>query len=202
MSSTTLHDLRHSVIGQWHSRLAGNTSSRRNHWRTKTVYFRSVTELLAETPRTPTWHKIVATARPHGCRSTFYEVAGAHARHRMIDALIGDGRPDSYQIALRYLRTDPVEQLIDEAKIWSYWPFRQQLLTRLPPDRPGPVMEEALVHSVRAWERQHESLAAALEHSPPACAVEDLTIIHHGLLAATRAADRLSIMLDHATDAR
>jgi hypothetical protein len=197
MSTTTIQDLRHTVTGRWHERLAGNKSPRRNHWQTKTIYFRSVAELLAIRPGTPlSWKNIVAAARPRGSRSTFYEVAGAHARHRMIDDLINDGRPDSIQLALRYLRTDPVEQLIDEAKVWSYWPYRQHLLTRvLTPEMTPEIMEDGLTRSVRAWARRNEPLANAVDHSPPACAVEDLIVLRSGLLAATRAVGRLSDVL-------
>jgi len=201
MSSTIIEDLHTTVIGKWHVRLADNKSARRNHWQTKIVYFRSAAELLTACPgQSPTWKTVVAAARPRGCRSTFYEVAGAHARHRMIDDLIDDGRPDSIQIALRYLRTDPVEQLIDETKVWSYWPYRQRLITRiLTAEMAQAQMEDALTRSLTVWARRNESLAAALDHSPPACAVEDLTVLCRGRLAAIRAANQLSDVLRLAT---
>jgi hypothetical protein len=201
MSPTIIEDLRTTVIGKWHTRLADNKSPRRNHWQTKIVYFRSAAELLSARPGQPlTWKSIVAAARPRGCRSTFYEVAGAHARHRMIDDLIGDGEPDSIQIALRYLRADPVEQLIDETKVWSYWPYRQHLLSRiLTPGMSHDKMADALTRSLTIWARHNEFLAAALNYSPPACAVEDLTVLCHGRLAAIRAASQLSDVLRQAT---
>jgi hypothetical protein len=194
MSSPTIEDLRHTVIGKWHRRLADNKSQRRNHWQTKTVYYQAASELLNADPGRPlTWKSVVATARPRGCRSTFYEVAGAHARHRMIDDLIADGRPDSVQIALRYLRVDPVEQLIDEAKVWSFWPYRQRLLSDgLADGMTNDRMAETLTRDVIAWASRNGTLAAALGHTPPACAVEDLTVLHQGRLAATRAANRLT----------
>ncbi|WP_067501989.1 hypothetical protein [Actinoplanes sp. TFC3] len=196
-------DLRHTVTGDWHARLAGNRSPRRNHWHTKTIYFRAATELLNRPNAPLTWKNIVAAARPHGCRSTFYEVAGSHARHRMVDDLIADGRPDSIQLALRYLRTDPVEQLIDETKVWSYWPHRQHLLTRVLTAEFSPAeAAAALTESVAAWGRRNVTLAAAVGHTPPACAVEDLTVLHQGRLAAVRAAAQLTDALRHATGAR
>ncbi len=197
MSSMITMDLQHTVIGDWHARLSANRSPRRNHWHTKIVYFQAVTELLAARPGTPlTWKSVVAAARPHGCRSTFYEVAGAHARHRMVDDLIAAGTPDAIQLALRYLRTDPVEQLIDETKVWSYWPYRTRLLDRLASTDLTPTEQEhELVESLHTWSRRHEALAAAVNHSPPACAVEDLTVLHQGRLAAMRAAGKLSEVL-------
>ena len=201
MSSTIIQDLHGTVIAEWYARLADNKNPRRNHWQTKTVYFRSAAELLAAHPGQPlTWKSVVAAARPKGNRSTFYEVAGAHARHRMLDDLIGDGRPDSVQIALRYLRNDPVEQLIDETKVWSYWPYRQHLLSRVFTTTMTPAqLEEALTQAVSAWARRNEALAAALSHAPPACAVEDLTVLCRGRLAAIRAASRLCDVIRQAT---
>ncbi|GAA2588788.1 hypothetical protein GCM10010435_79070 [Winogradskya consettensis] len=232
MSSMIMQGLRHTVTGDWHTRLSGNTSPRRNHWQTKVTYFRAADELLAALPATPlSWKSIVAAARPYGCRSTFYEVAGSHARHRMVDDLIADGRPDSVQLAWCYLRTDPVEQLLDETKVWSYWPYRQQLLARLQSPSPSQSpsrslsqsqsqsrslsmspslslslspsltpeqMAAALTESVLAWARQNEALAASVNHSPPACAVEDLTVIHQGRLAAVRAGAQLCDVLSSA----
>jgi len=203
MSPTIIEDLHRTVIGRWHTRLADNPSARRNHWQTKVVYFRAATELLSAHPGQPlTWKSVVGAARPRGCRSTFYEVAGAHARHRMVDDLIGDGRSDSIQIALRYLRADPVEQLIDETKVWSFWPYRQELLSRvLVAGMSQDQMQDALAGALTVWARANSALAAALGHSPPACAVEDLTVLCHGRLGAANAAGRLADVLRHAETA-
>jgi hypothetical protein len=199
--STTIEDLRYTVIGKWHRRLADNKSPRRNHWQTKVVYYQAAAELLAARPGHPlTWKSVVGAARPRGCRSTFYEVAGAHARHRMVDDLIADGRADVMQIALRYVRTDPVEQLIDETKVWSFWPHRQQLIARQASGettREG--LEAALIDALTAWARQHPALAAAVGYMPPACAVEDLTVLREGQLAGMRSAGRLTDVLRQAT---
>jgi hypothetical protein len=198
--TSTIEDLGHTVIGKWHRRLADNKSPRRNHWRTKIVYYEAATELLTTRPGSAlTWKSVVSAARPRGCRSTFYEVAGAHARHRMVDDLIADGSADSVQIALRYARTDPVEQLIDETKVWSFWPYRQHLLSRrLTTGMTRPQMEHELIEAVTAWARRHPSLASAVGYTPPACAVEDLTVLHDGQLAGLRAAGRLTEVVRHA----
>ena len=229
MSTLITHEFPPTVIGDWYQRLAANKSPRRNHWQTKIVYYRAVTELLASRPGAPlTWKSVVGAARPYGCRSTFYEVAGARARHRMVDDLIADGRVDAIQLALRYLRTDPVEQLIDEAKVWSYWPYRQRLLATLSAAS-APAMagfagapatvgfagapatvalaavpatvtaaEEELIRAVRAWAGRNQALAAATGYSPPACAVEDLTQLHQGRIAALRACSLLSDVIRQA----
>jgi hypothetical protein len=200
MSSTIIEDLHKTVIAGWHSRLTRNESPRRNHWQTKIVYFRSAANLLAAQPAGKlTWKTVVDGARPHGRRSTFYEVAGGRARHRMIDDLIGDGSSDSLQLALCYLRADPVEQLIDETKVWSFWPYRQRLLTTGLHDGLTPrQMEDELRGVVTRWARDNAGLATAIGLSPPACAVEDLVLLHRGRLAAAWAAVRLTEVLKRA----
>ena len=197
MSTELTEDLRHTVIASWYTRLARNQSPRRNHWQTKIIYYRAVTELLTTRPaHTLTWKTIVGAVRPRGCRSTFYEVAGPHARHGMVAALIAYGTVGSIEIALRYQRSDPVEQLIDETKVWSYWSYRQQWVDRAagPDLKPEPV-PAALRQTLAAWAGVHPTLAAANAHRPPACAVEDLTVVHRGRLAATRAESRLTELL-------
>jgi hypothetical protein len=193
IAPTALTDLEDTVVGGWLRRLAGKTSPRRNHWQTKLIYYRAATSLLEAEPHPVlTWKSVVAAAGPRGCRSTFYEVAGGHARHRMVDDLIGDGRSDSIQIALRYLRADPVEQLIDEAKVWSFWPYRQRLTRELGAGLTHDEVCGELTAAVADWARRHERLARAVGDTPPACAVEDLTVLHQGRLSGTQAANRLT----------
>jgi hypothetical protein len=181
--------LNDTVVARWHDRLAGRAAPRRNHWKTKEVYFRSVARLISACPDQPlTWRTVVAGATPYGSRSTFYEVAGPHARHRMIDDLIRDGGLDAMQLALQYRRSAVVDQLVDEAKVWSYWPYRQRLLTELPASTTAEAMTTRLARALLAWAGGHAHLAAALDHSPPACAVEDMVVIADSRLTAVRAA--------------
>ena len=189
---TASERFQHTVVAGWMRRLSENTSPRRNHWHTKLIYYRAAADVLASPPRAPlNWRSIVDAAGARGCRSTFYEVAGAHARHRMVDELINDGSSDSIQIALRYLRSDPVEQLIDETKVWSFWAYRQRLIPTLAL-LPADEAEAELGRGLAAWASRNPALAQAVEHTPPACAVEDLTVLHKGLLSGTQAAQRLT----------
>jgi hypothetical protein len=192
MSTRITEDLGRTTIAGWYTRLADNPSPRRNHWQTKIIYYRAVAELLAASPGRPlTWKTIVGAARPRGCRSTFYEVAGPHARHGMVGELIADGSARSIEIAWRYQRPDPVEQLIDETKVWSFWPHRQPFVAAAT----GP---DELRAALLAWARANPALAAANTFRPPACAVEDLTVLHGGRLAASRAETRLTEVLRQA----
>ncbi|MEV0895634.1 hypothetical protein [Actinoplanes sp. NPDC049802] len=189
----TVAELDGTVVGGWVRRLAGNTAPRRNHWHTRQIYYRAAEALLdAGPPAELTWKSIVAQAGPRGSRSTFYEVAGSHARHRMVDDLIGDGRPGAIEIALRYLRTDPVQQLLDETKVWSFWACRQDATRQLSDLMPVGEMERVLAAAVAGWARRHPALARAAGCTPPACAVEDLTVLHRGRLSGTEALARLT----------
>jgi hypothetical protein len=199
MSTEISEDLARAAIAGWYGRLAGNPCTQRNHWQTKTMYYRAVAELLAARPDRPlTWKTIVGAARPRGCRSTFYEVAGQHARHGMVGDLIADGSLRSYEIAMRYGQPGPVEQLVDETKVWSFWPYRQRFVELIigRGESPEPVPGE-LRDALLAWARSNPALAAANAYRPPACAVEDLTLLHGGRLAATRAESRLTEALRH-----
>jgi hypothetical protein len=199
MSPTISTRLNDTVVARWHARLAGRAALRRNHWKTKELYFRSVAQLIATCPDQPlTWRTVVAGATPHGRRSTFYEVAGPHARHRMIDDLIRDGRLDSMLLALQYRRSAVVDQLVDEAKVWSYWPYRQLFLADLPASTTVEAMTSRLTQSLLAWACGHARMAAALDHSPPACAVEDMVVIADRRLTAVRAASSLRDLMRRA----
>jgi hypothetical protein len=192
MSPTISTRLNDTVVARWHDRLAGRAAPRRNHWKTKEVYFRSVAKLISTWPDEPlTWRSVVAGAMPRGRRSTFYEVAGPHARHRMIDDLIREGGLDAMQLALQYRRSAVVDQLVDETKVWSYWPYRQRFLAGLPASTTAEAMTTRLAQSLLAWASGHTHMAAALDHSPPACAVEDMVVIADSRLTAVRAATRL-----------
>lgn len=184
----TIREFDHTVVARWMGRLSSNTSPRRNHWHTKLIYYRAAVRLLDSTPRPPlTWRNVVKAAGERGCRSTFYEVAGSHARHSMVTELISDGSTDSCQIALYYWRSDPVEKLIDEAKVWSFWPYRRRLVRKLTDDTSPAAAETELTAELVTWARRNPALARAVGHNPPACAVEDLTVIHRGLVSGTHA---------------
>lgn len=192
----TFQEFGPTVVARWVERLSSRTSSRRNHWQTKLVYYRAAVRLLETVPAPkPTWRNILKAADGRGCRSTFYEVAGSRARHSMVDELISDGSTDSIQIALRYLRSDPVEQLIDETKVWSFWPYRQGLTRRLAAATGPEAAEQELAAALLTWAGRNQALAAAVGHAPPACAVEDLSLIHGGRVSGTQAEYRLRELL-------
>jgi hypothetical protein len=186
-------DLNDTVSATWRRRLAGPDGTR-VHWRTKTHYYRAAARLLRDRPTQPLgWRDIVGAVRPRGSRSTFYEVTGPGSKHALMDEFEATGQADSLQIALFFRRENAVEQLIDETKVWSYWPFREGWVSAChsEPDITVARATDALVVVLSAWARREPELAAALDHGPPACAVEDLTRLHRGQLPALRASATL-----------
>jgi hypothetical protein len=132
-----------------------------------------------------TWRAVVAAVRPRGSSSTFYEVAGPHARNALIDAYRQASDPDALQIAFNYRRGSAIERLIDEAKVWSFWECRE--LYRHWRYQVARARVDALVRAIAMWASDNPSLAAALHYGPPVCAVEDLVALHQGGLAPLRA---------------
>jgi hypothetical protein len=220
----TPSDLDNTVTARWRERLIGIRADEKSHWRTKTAYYVAVSSLIAarwpaptetlhrglphpdgeaRTAKPITWQTIVAAVRPHGSRSTFYDVAGPHAKHPLITALRDAGTAESSQLAFCYQRGSAVEQLIDETKVWSYWPYRQGWLDqcRRTPELAGVAAVEGLVAVVAEWARRNPGLAHALRAAPPLCAVEDLVLVSRGQLAVQRAVRSLSEAIPRAAAA-
>jgi hypothetical protein len=176
--------LAETVAAAWRRRFERSGYGLRKHWRTRTTYYAATDRLAAARPGvTPSWRAIVDEVRPHGSASTFYEVTGRHAKYALHGAYVADASTVSLGIALHYRRSVAVEQLLDEAKVWTYWPYREIWLGHPTPD--------SILATVGAWADDHPGLAAMLDFAPPACAVEDLVVVDGGKLPATRAYDRL-----------
>jgi hypothetical protein len=184
-----------TVSARWRKRLAGVRATERRHWRTKIAYYTAVSRLLAGGVSRPAWFDVIDAVEPKGSRSTFYEVTGAHAKHSLISELLAEDCVDSLQLALYYRRNCAVDQLIDEAKVWTYWPYREFLRTRYERDPATDPVESA----VEAWARSNPGLAAALDCAPPVCAVEDLLILQPGRYAPLHAVTRLTGIIRNAT---
>jgi hypothetical protein len=185
------YDLRTTIAERWRAEVMGSRAEPRSHWKTRVAYYRAVCEALATAQGRPfTWRGVVAAVRPSGSSSTFYEVAGRHAKHALIDVYHRATDADALQIAFNYRRDTAIERLIDEAKVWSFWEYRETYLRRQYLVAQPPA--DALVEAVADWATKDRTLAAALHFAPPVCAVEDLVALHHGGLAALRAQRWLS----------
>ncbi len=204
-SQIAVSSLDETVTAKWYRRLIGSDRDERPHWFTKNAYYRAVDELLADhEPEPLSWRTVVEAVRPRGCRSTFYGVVGPHAKLPLARALMYAETTEAVQIAFCYQRSMVPDQLIDETKVWSFWPYREQLLTRYreAPKLSAPVASEGLIVALGTWASRNTGLAAALDHAPPICAVEDLMVIQRGRLSAIRAVSVLSEVVRRALDGR
>jgi hypothetical protein len=208
---STASILDNSVTARWLRSLTGEKPDEKRHWRTRTSYYRALAGLIDGGEPSLPWHRVVHAVQPKGSRSTFYEVAGSRGRYPLLGALVADGSTESIQVALCYERPGAVQRLIDETKVWDFWPHRASLLARYR-GQPGldgtaavasaaaehgpsrgraeaspPRLAESLVSAVAQWAYRRPSLAEALDHAPPVCAVEDLLLVHRGRLSATGA---------------
>jgi hypothetical protein len=183
--------MRPTIAERWRSEVMGSRAEPRKHWRTKVAYYRAVCEALSTAKGRPfTWRTVVAAVRPRGSGSTFYEVAGPKAKHPLIDAYHHTTDADALQIAFTYRRDCAIDRLIDEAKVWSFWEYREAYLR--PALRTTEPPADALVRALAAWASLNPTLAAALHFAPPVCAVEDYVALHRGALAGLRAQRRLN----------
>jgi hypothetical protein len=188
------YDLNSTIATQWRLRLTARKPKAQMHWRTKTAYYDAVIRLLNRGAGADlTWSSVVAAVSPHGSRSTFYEVTGPASKHSLLAAYASTTRVETLQGALCFKRPSAVAQLIDETKVYSFWHLRSRYL--LSPGRTVEDATEALLATLRHWAQLNPRPAAALDFSPPVCAVEDLVAIHHGLLPALRAFNRLRDIL-------
>jgi len=191
--SSVLEELRDTVAVRWRRELAGTEPLVRRHWTTKTNYYEAVDSLLAaDRGAQLSWQVIVDEVQPRGSRTTFFDVAGRHAKRPLRDDYAQASGPVADLAG--YLQRDTApELLVDETKVWSYWPHRVGWLHQLVDTEQlsRPAVAECLVRVLLDWADRQPHLAVAHEFSPPICAVEDLVVIQQGRLRAARCFDLL-----------
>ena len=182
--SLVQHDLHPTVAARWRAELAGRT-----HGDTKAGYYRAVAALLAAGADAAElgWTDVVAAVEPHGSRTTFFGVAGPHAKKPLVAAYRAAPPGPVRDIAACLWRATAPEMLVEETKVWSYWPHRDGWIDELPPGD-GTAAAECLIRVLLDWATREPRLAAALDHSPPACAIEDLLVLRAGRMPAGEAA--------------
>jgi hypothetical protein len=187
---SVLHELRETVAVRWRRDLAGPEPSVRKHWGTKTNYYRAVDTLLAGGRTDPlSWVEIVAEVQPHGSRTTFFDVAGPHAKRPLLREYEQAERGPVRDLAGCLRRESVPGMLVDETKVWSYWPHRVGWMHELfrADDVTRPAVAECLLRVLFDWAVREPGLAAAVDGAPPICAVEDLVVIREGRLSAAEA---------------
>ncbi|GAA4959650.1 hypothetical protein [Actinoplanes utahensis] len=187
-----VHTLRDTVAGRWRRELAGPEPSVRKHWLTKVSYYWAAERLLAggRTDDQTTWGEIVAEVRPQGTRTTFFAVAGRHAKHPLLRAYQSAPAGPVRDVAACLDHESAAQMLIAESKVWSHWPHRmgwvQELLHTDGLSRTA--VADCLLRVLLDWAGRHPALSAALDHAPPASAVEDLLMIQEHRISAAAAA--------------
>ena len=207
--SFILEELRDTVAVRWRRELAGPEPSARTHWNTKVGYYRAVDSLLAAGSGDPlSWVDVVAEVRPQGSRTTFFAVAGPHAKKPLLRAYQTAPAGPVRDIAEFLDHAKVPEMLVDETKVWSYWPHRVGWMHELheADELSRPAVTECLIRVLLDWAVRERALASALDHAPPVCAVEDLVVIREGRLSAAdaerllRQAIRLRLIRGCSTD--
>jgi len=113
----SFYDLHDTIAARWRAILAGSGGSPRPHWVTKVTHYRAVIDALTSARGGPIgWRDVIAAIGPRGSASTFYDVAGRHAKHRLVDAYRNANDANSLQIALEYHRTAAIDNLVDETR--------------------------------------------------------------------------------------
>lgn len=173
-----------TVTARWRRRLIGAGAEEGRHWRTKVAYYEALCRVLAP-GATPTWSEVTDAVEGGGSRSTFYEVTGKHAKHPLLAQFRLAGSTDGLLLAHLYDRASAVDRLIDEAKAWTFWPYREclPLLCQLDPGIAETTLVKLLLRCVRDWARRNPVIAGALAAAPPVCAVEDLLALRPGQLS-------------------
>ncbi|TDO42134.1 hypothetical protein C8E87_5898 [Paractinoplanes brasiliensis] len=196
-----LRELGETVAVRWRR----DAASAQTHWATKVKYYRAVQGLLAGGVDAAelSWTDVVAAVQPRGSRTTFFSVAGPHAKR----PLLGAYRAALARDLAECLTTDgAARMLVDETKVWSYWPHRGGWTDELFQVGGEAVAAECLVRVLLDWAEREPRLASALGHAPPVCAVEDLVVLRRGSMtvasaaALLRAAIRLRLADGHSVD--
>jgi hypothetical protein len=191
--SVVLARLDATVSARWRRRLIGAGAEEGRHWRTKVAYYEALCRVLSP-DTTPSWSEVTDAVEGGGSRSTFYEVTGKHAKHPLLAQFrVAGSTTDGLLLAHLYDRSSAVERLIDEAKAWTFWPYREclPLLCQLDPGADETALANLLVRCVRDWARRFPVIAGALDAFPPVCAVEDLLALRPGQLSPMSAVTML-----------
>jgi hypothetical protein len=184
--------LESSAAARWRARTAGPDEQFRN-WQTRVGYYHAVVDALRRDTTGRVDAGDIIRRHEHGRRSTFYAVATHKGLLRSYRA--------QQSLATRQLgdlvTTDPVSQLVAEAKVWSFWPVRQAWVRELDGRNPTGELVTAgrsLVRRLAGWRAENPALAAAQDGIAPLCAVEDLMILSRHTVSASQA----GLMLSHA----
>jgi hypothetical protein len=174
-----LEELKTTVSSRWRQALVHGNKNDKRHWGTKESYYHALVATATESGyRGRLRSRIIETVEPRGSIATFYTVIGPKARHALIKAYF-DAESDRPDLAEVCSHDDATDQLIDEVKVWSYWPSREGWLLQLDEltDPTRELAAESLVRVLVDWSVNNSVVATLLDYAPPICAVEDLLAV-------------------------
>ena len=149
--------LESSVAYVWRAKVAG-PGERLRHWRTRTGYYQVITHLL-EAQGSSSLGMAEVVGRAGGGRSTVYAVA---ADGTLAEAYRAGTRPAVRMLA-DLAGAGPIDRLVAETKVWSFWPLRQAWLREL--DELFPAAESP--PPVAGWQRPSRGGGRRTPCSPP-----------------------------------
>jgi len=188
-----------SAAAVWRNVLVRQGAADRSHWATKTSYYRGVIDTLERGVTHPSWTDVVEAVRPRGSRTTFYDVAGRRARNPLLRSYQERDVRNLLLLSFLYQRPNAVEQVIDETKVWSFWPYREHWLAGLDRSTDPARAAADLIGRLVEWAARNSALAGAIDHAPPICVVEDLMMVCRWELAPVTAVRALGPALRKAT---
>ncbi|WP_306213497.1 hypothetical protein [Actinoplanes sp. RD1] len=169
--------MRETVAVVWRRNLYGAEPYASRHWTTRDSYYQAVDGLLAATPgKALSWQEIVDGAG--GSRTTFFDLANTRTRRALRDAYADTTGP-ARDLVDQLNRENKTELLVDETKVWSFFPHRSGWMHQLDnmDDLSRSMIAESLVRVLLDWAGRQPHLAAAHDFAPPICAIEDLLIV-------------------------
>ncbi|BEL06356.1 hypothetical protein Q0Z83_045470 [Actinoplanes sichuanensis] len=180
--SSVLEELRETVAVVWRRNLFGSEPYPSRHWTTRDSYYQAVDGLLADAPGSAlSWQEIVDAAG--GSRTTFFDLANPRTRRALREAY-ADAVGPARDLVDQLNRDTKTELLVDETKVWSFFPHRSGWMHQLDNmnDLNRTMIAESLVRVLLDWAGRQPHLAAAHDYAPPICAIEDLLIVRRGEL--------------------
>lgn len=179
--SSIVAGLNSTWTAQWYQTASG--TQRADAWAERLRYFAALSELLRELvtgdrPQQQAPARQLLQIAPRGLVS---EVA-RRAHFAAHETLYKRFRPDWEGPIARWAGSDdtvkPRSALVAEAKIVSFWPYREGVVRLADkPDVPLQEVAEAYLLALAEWASDDIPLAACRPAGPPACMAEDMAVI-------------------------
>jgi hypothetical protein len=176
-----------SVSSRWMESMCLAVESRELERRL--AYYRAVLQALEHSADGIIQVKDILNYCSAGGKSTFYDKA---RRKSLRTAYAKDLDVSTTRIG-QLVRAELPEQMITEAKVWTFRGYRAKFIEVIDDHHPtGPlsVTGDELIRALHSWGERYPKLAASQHALPPLCAVEDLMTLSRNTMDP-RTASRL-----------